>query len=111
MPTFDHVAQQVVDVAAAVQWVRDNLPGCEVLYEDESWALLRAGGVKMAFVSRGHHPDHVAWRVSEEELRDLAQRFGKQTKRHRDQSQGFYLEAPGGASYEFIAYPAGYPHI
>lgn len=104
--TFDHVAIQVPDVAAAVEWYRATLPDTRVLYQDPTWAFLDAGGVKLAFIQQGHHPDHLGWRVSEAELERLAAVHGKTIRTHRDRTRSFYIEAPGGRWVEFIAYPA-----
>jgi catechol 2,3-dioxygenase-like lactoylglutathione lyase family enzyme len=103
--TFDHVAQQVPDVAAAVAWYVRTVPNCRILYQDPTWALVVAGGVKLAFVQQGRHPNHVAWRVAPADLERLAAEHGRQVTRHRDGSRGFYLDAPGGHSIEIIAYP------
>ncbi len=100
---FDHVAQQVPDIAEAVAWYRDNLPGATVLYQDATWALLDAGGVKLAFVVQDQHPQHLAWRVDEAELERLATLHGKEIKPHRDRTRSFYLEAPGGQWIEIIS--------
>jgi hypothetical protein len=108
--TFDHVAQQVPDVAAAVEWYLRTIPGCRVLYQDASWAFVDAAGTKLAFIQRGDHPDHVAWRVTDEDLERLAAQFGKTIRTHRDQSRSFYIEAPGGRWIEFIHFPPGGPY-
>lgn len=102
--TFDHVAQVVPNIAEAVAWYRNNLPGVNVLYQDDSWAFVEAGGVKLAFVVRDQHPGHLAWRVSTAELERLAARHGKEIKPHRDGTKSFYLEGPNGQSIEIIAY-------
>ena len=99
----DHVAQVVPDIAAAVAWYVETLPGTEVLYQDASWAFLEAGGVRLAFVVADQHPNHLAWRVSEEELERLAAQHGKEIKLHRDKTRSFYLEAPGGQWIEIIS--------
>ncbi len=103
---FDHVAQQVPDVADAVTWYQATLPDCRVLYQDPTWAFLLAGGVKLALIQQGHHPDHVAWRVTETELERLAAAHGQTIRTHRDHTRSIYVEAPGGRWVEFIAYPA-----
>ena len=99
---FDHIAQQVPDIAEAVAWYQEHLPGTAVLYQDTSWALIDAGGVKLAFVVKDQHPGHVAWRVSDEELERLARKHGREIKPHRDRTRSFYLDAPGGQSIEII---------
>jgi catechol 2,3-dioxygenase-like lactoylglutathione lyase family enzyme len=102
---FDHVAQQVPDVAEAVAWYADALPGARVVYQDPTWALIEANGTRMALVIADQHPDHVAWRVSPEQLERLAARHGRPIATHRDATRSFYLEAPGGHWVEIIAYP------
>lgn len=99
---FDHVAQQVPDIAAAVDWYRRTIPGVTVLYQDESWAFIEANGAKLAFVKSDQHPQHLAWRVSSEELERAAREHGKEIKPHRDGTRSFYLEAPGGQWIEII---------
>ena len=104
--TFDHVGQQVPDVAAAVEWYRTTLPEARVLYQDDTWAFVQVGDVKLAFIQQGHHPDHLGWRVSESELEHVAAHYGKTIRTHRDRTRSIYLEAPGGRWIEFISYPA-----
>jgi catechol 2,3-dioxygenase-like lactoylglutathione lyase family enzyme len=100
---FDHVAQVVPDIAAAVSWYQETIPRTRVLYQDESWAFLDAAGAKLAFVRRDQHPDHLAWRVSGADLEELAARYGKEIKLHRDKTRSFYLESPSGRWIELIA--------
>jgi catechol 2,3-dioxygenase-like lactoylglutathione lyase family enzyme len=99
---FDHVAQQVPDIAEAVDWYRKTLPIVTVLYQDATWALLDAGGVKLAFVVKDQHPQHLAWRVDNAALERLAALHGKKITPHRDKTRSFYLEAPGGQWIEII---------
>jgi catechol 2,3-dioxygenase-like lactoylglutathione lyase family enzyme len=101
---FDHVAQQVPDIAEAVAWYQGLLPGAQVLYQDESWAFMEANGVKLAFVKRDQHPQHIAWRVDAVELERLAAEYGKEIAVHRDKTRSFYLEAPGGQWVEIICW-------
>ncbi len=100
---FDHIAQQVEDIEAAVKWYGDNIPGSTVLYQDETWAFVECGGVRLAFVTRDQHPDHIAWRVSLEELEAISAKTGKEIKIHRDKSRSIYLEGPGGRAVEVIS--------
>jgi catechol 2,3-dioxygenase-like lactoylglutathione lyase family enzyme len=100
--TFDHVAQQVPNIAEAVEWYRALIPDVSVLYQDDSWAFLDANGTKLAFVKKDQHPNHLAWRVSNADLEELAEKFGKTIVPHRDKTRSFYLEAPGGQWIEII---------
>jgi len=102
---FDHVAQQVPDIAAALEWWSGVVPGARVLYADETWGLLEAGGAKLAFVMADEHPDHLAFKVTGEELERLAAVHAVGVSGHRDGSRSFYLDAPGGHRVEIIAYP------
>jgi catechol 2,3-dioxygenase-like lactoylglutathione lyase family enzyme len=102
---FDHVAQQVPDIAEALDWWQRMVPGARVLYADDTWGLLEAGGARLAFVMAGEHPDHLAFKVSGEELERLATERGAAIAVHRDGSRSFYVGAPGGRAVEVIAYP------
>ncbi len=109
-PAFDHVAQVVPEIAAAVDWYVRTVPGTRILYQDESWAFLDAAGARLALIREGGHPGHLAWRVSESELQDLAARHGATIKPHRDRSRSFYLQDPAGHWIEFITFPPDYPY-
>lgn len=101
---FDHVAQRVSDIGAALEWWQRMVPGAVVLYADETWGLLEAGGARLAFVMADEHPDHLAFKVSGEELERLAAEHGASIAVHRDGSSSFYIEAPGGHGVEIIGY-------
>ncbi len=102
---LDHVAQQVPDIPAALEWWSQLVPGARVLYADDTWGLLEAGGAKLAFVTADQHPSHLAFKVSGEELERLASLHDVSVSEHRDGSRSFYLEGPGGNGVEVIAYP------
>jgi hypothetical protein len=100
---FDHAAQQVPDISEAVAWYQKHIPGTRVLFQDESWAFIDAGGARIAFVRRDQHPGHLAWRVDTETLERLAAEHGQEIKLHRDKTRSFYMESPGGQWVELIA--------
>jgi hypothetical protein len=102
---FDHVAQQVPDIRAALAWWLQMVPGARILYEDETWGLLEGGGARLAFVKADEHPGHVAWRVGESELERRAAEHGAAVATHRDGTRSFYIDGPGGHPVELIAYP------
>jgi catechol 2,3-dioxygenase-like lactoylglutathione lyase family enzyme len=95
----------VSDIAAALEWWQRMVPGAVVLYADDTWGLLEAGGARLAFVMATEHPDHIAYKVSGEELERLAAEHGAKIAVHRDASRSFYVEAPDGHGVEVIAYP------
>jgi catechol-2,3-dioxygenase len=60
----------------------------------------------MALITPKEHPSHVAFKVeSRDELQELAAKNSARIVIHRDQSESFYLTAPGGSSIEIIYYP------
>ena len=101
---FDHVAQQVPNIAEAVSWYMTLLPNARVLYQDTSWAFVEVGGTKLAFVREDQHPNHLAWRVSEAQLEHMSARYNRPIALHRDKTRSFYLEAPGGQHIEIISF-------
>jgi hypothetical protein len=109
-PTFDHIAHAVSDVGAAVNGWRELFPELQVLYQDDTWAFVKAGGVRIALVLRGRHPAHIGFRVDDEDLRTLSRQYGVEIKPHRDGTRAFYLLTPGGGAIEYIAYPTGDPY-
>lgn len=102
---FDHVAQRVSDIGSALEWWQRMVPGAVVLYQDDTWGLLEAGGAKLAFVVAEQHPDHLAFKVSVEELARLAREHDASIAVHRDGSRSFYTDAPDGHRVEIVAYP------
>ncbi len=102
---FDHVAQQVPDIAEAVAWQLRTVPGSTVLHQDDSWALVESGGAKLAFVLPDQHPSHLAFRVDDDELERLAAANGATIATHRDATRSIYLEGPGSLATEIISYP------
>jgi len=77
-----------------------------ILYQDESWALIKAGGVKIALVTHGQHPSHLAFRVkSRESLEQMAKELNSTVKVHRDRSESFYTTDSSGNAIEVVFYP------
>ncbi len=103
---MDHVAVVVRDIAAAVEWYQANL-GAQVLYADDTWAFLRLGQGKLALVSAHQHPPHVAVRVNEPRLHEIAAQLNTPIAKHRDGTQGFYFNDLDGNAVEVICYPPG----
>lgn len=103
---MDHVAVVVSNIATAVKWYQANL-AAQVLYADDTWAFLRVGQGKLALVSAHQHPPHVAVRVNETRLHELATQLNTAITKHRDGTQGFYFNDPDGNAIEVICYPPG----
>ena len=81
-----HIAIVVSDIAQAVDWYCTNLAP-KVIYQDESWAMLRFANIDLALVLPGKHPPHLAMERSD------AAAYGPLT-RHRDGSESVYIKDP-----------------
>lgn len=105
---FDHVALAASDIPAATDFYVRNFQA-QVLYADKTWALLQIGQGKLALVTPGQHPPHVALRVDLPTLQAAARNAGITIQTHRDGSQGIYLQDPAGNNVELICYPPNHP--
>ena len=61
---IDHVAITAADIPATRQWYVEQF-AAKVLYEDATWAFLQVGGSKLALVSPGQHPPHLAFALTD----------------------------------------------
>lgn len=102
MIRFDHLALNVQDVPRSVEWYGSTL-GAHVVYQDETWALLTVGGVKIALTVPREHPMHIAFDVGPEPPQD----FLASARRHRDGSVSKYIVDPDGNAIEYVHYPGG----
>lgn len=89
-----HVAIVVSDIGQAVAWYRDSLAP-DVIYQDESWAMLRFANIDLALVLPGKHPPHLAVERAD------AATYGALT-RHRDGSESVYIKDPFGNVIEVM---------
>jgi catechol 2,3-dioxygenase-like lactoylglutathione lyase family enzyme len=103
---IDHVAVLSRDIAASVKWYVEKF-GAVVLYQDAAWAFMRLGQGKLALVTPGQHPPHVAIRIEEEALGKAALAAGNPVDRHRDGTKGIYITDLDGNQIELICYPLG----
>lgn len=97
---FDHVAVNVAHIGKSVDWYHAHL-GAKTLYQDDTWAFLEAGGVKIALTLASQHPGHIAFDVG----REPSAEFLKKAKKHRDGSISQYVVDPDGNAIEWIWYP------
>ena len=90
---FDHVALISRDIGVSIAWYKENIENVEVLYEDETWALINAAGQRVAFA-------HICFLIDE----SIAQnRFSKKKfKKHRDGTSSFYTRDPDGNIIEYL---------
>jgi catechol 2,3-dioxygenase-like lactoylglutathione lyase family enzyme len=103
---LDHVAVTTTDIPASIKWYADHF-AATVLYQDKTWAFLQVGGNKIALVTPGQHPPHVAFSVTEEQLAVASKTAGISIDKHRDGSKGIYVKDPAGNAVELICYPPG----
>jgi len=99
---FDHVALISKDIKNAIAWYVDKW-NAEVLYQDDTWALIKIGKSKIAFVSPHQHPAHICFEVDEQFIFEKLQ---KETfKPHRDGSSSCYIRDPDDNFLEFLFWP------
>jgi catechol 2,3-dioxygenase-like lactoylglutathione lyase family enzyme len=103
---LDHVAITSSDIDQSVKWYTEQF-GATVLYHDKTWAFLQVGGNKLALVTPGQHPPHIAFSVTEEQLNTASSKTGVGIDKHRDGSKGIYVRDPNGNAVELICYPPG----
>lgn len=94
MDALHHVAIPVTEVASTLAWYRARFD-CEVVHQDETWALLRFANVSLALVVPEQHPPHIAFTHPE------AGRFGPLVP-HRDGTRSIYLADPAGNAVEIL---------
>ena len=95
LDAIDHIAISVKDINSAVQWYQEHF-NCKVTYQDDTWAFLTFGNIKLALVIPEQHPPHLAF-VSED-----AEKYGP-LKAHRDGTRSLYVNDPAGNSVEIMA--------
>ena len=99
---FDHVAVNVSDIRRSVAWYTETL-GASVLYQDDTWAFVTVGGMKIALTIARQHPAHIAFDIGSDPPAD----FLAKSKKHRDGSISRYVADPDGNAIEYIHYPRG----
>ncbi len=103
---FDHIALTSTNIAEDIEFYRSRFSKIGILYQDESWAFLEVGGMKIALVSQAEHPPHVAFRVKSRELLEQMATTNKAIiKVHRDRSESFYVSDSSGNATEIVFYP------
>ena len=95
---LDHVALNVKNIEASVKWYQDEL-NADVLYCDETWAMLSVGKTKIALTISEQHPPHIAFEVSSQSELPGSPLY------HRDGSLYVYSRDPDGNMIEYIWWP------
>jgi len=92
---MDHVAISVKDIAATVDWYRERF-NCDIVYQDETWAMVQFDNITLAFVIPEQHPPHIAF------VKDNAAEFGELAG-HRDGTASIYIDDVAGNAVEIMA--------
>jgi len=94
---IDHIALQVDDIYEGCEWYYSQF-NANVLYFDQSWALLQFDNIKLALILPNEHKNHLAVEVVTKSYPNL------EFKQHRDGSNYHYLTDPWGNCVELIDY-------
>lgn len=94
---IDHIALLVDNPADAAKWYCENFQA-DLIYSDETWAVVEFENIKLAFVVKHQHPAHFAFRTTHFNKSDTV-------KTHRDGTASVYKRDPWGNIYELIKYP------
>ena len=94
LDTVDHVAISVNEIPSALDWYRRHF-NCEILYQDDTWALVQFSNIKLALVVASQHPPHLGF------FTPKAGDFGP-LKAHRDGTKSVYITDPAGNSIELL---------
>ena len=89
-----HIAVQVDNLDETVDWYCQKF-SCELVYKDDTWAMLRFENIYLAFVMPGQHPPHIAF------ARKDAENYGE-LKPHRDGTRSVYITDPAGMPLKFL---------
>jgi len=94
LDSLHHVAIQVNDIARALKWYAENF-NAEIVYLDDTWAMLRFDNISLALVMPGQHPAHIAIE------HEGAESYGTLTT-HRDGTESIYINDSEGNTLELM---------
>tara|TARA_R110000824_G_scaffold273877_3_gene462526 strand:- start:5878 stop:6180 length:303 start_codon:yes stop_codon:yes gene_type:complete len=95
---FDHIAVNVKDIEKSIEWYVENLEA-DITYQDNTWALMTIGGIKLALTVPSQHDPHIAFKV-----KDISQFNDDEIKVHRDGVKYVYKRDPDGNCIEWVCY-------
>ena len=92
-----HIAISVHEksIAEVVEWYREQFR-CEIVYQDETWAMLQFANVQLALVIPDQHPPHLGFETLQ------AEEYGE-LKTHRDGTRSIYISDPARNAVEIMA--------
>ena len=100
---MDHIALKSNDIKETVSWYQENL-SADILYQDETWALVQVNCFKIAFVLETMHPPHICFEIDLEKKNELELEH-EEFKHHRDGSAYLYVKDINSNVIEFLYWP------
>ena len=94
LDSLHHVAIQVDDISRALKWYSENF-NAEIVYLDDTWAMLRFANMYLALVVPSQHPPHIAIE------HEGAEAHGTLIK-HRDGTESIYINDSEGNTIELM---------
>ena len=94
LDALHHVAIQVENIERALKWYSENF-NAEIVYLDDTWAMLRFENIYLALVIPGQHPPHIAIE------HEGAEAYGTLIK-HRDGTESIYINDSEGNTLELM---------
>lgn len=95
LDSIDHIAISVNDIKSALEFYLNSFK-CKVVYQDDTWAFIEFGNIKLALVIPEQHPPHIAF------VSPKAEEFGP-LKTHRDGTRSIYIKDPSDNTLEIMA--------
>ena len=94
LQSLHHVAISVTDISRAIEWYSSRFD-CELMYRDDTWALLKFENINLALVIPDQHPPHIAL------VTPNAADYGSLTL-HRDGTSSIYIQDSEGNHLEIM---------
>lgn len=94
LDSLHHVAIQVENIARALKWYSKNF-NAEIVYLDDTWAMLRFENIYLALVLPEQHPPHIAIE------HEGAEAYGTLVE-HRDGTKSIYINDSEGNQLEMM---------
>lgn len=89
-----HIAIVVNDISNAINWYQSRF-NTNLLYADDTWAMLDFDATQLALVKAEQHPPHFAVESQQ------ADQYGALT-RHRDGTESVYIKDSEGNDIELL---------
>ncbi len=93
---IDHIAIVVKDIEQSINYYTHQFK-CEVIFSDDTWAILQFENIKLSLVVKEQHPPHIA-------IIDDTISNDPKSKTHRDKSISKYILDPDNNFLELLSY-------